>query len=79
MSGKNRNAAHFNPSKGKAGRNKGQKREGGAEALQNCLALLHSVPVSEPHSSLRIHAAKFNKTLSELETQETTSSEKQNG
>lgn len=55
MSGKNRKAVHFNLSKGK-GEEKGQKREGRAEALQNCLTLPHSVPVSEPQSSVRIHA-----------------------
>lgn len=56
-----------------------QKRDGGAEALQNCWALPHSVPASGPHWALRPQAAKFNKTISEVETQETTSSEKQNG
>lgn len=35
MSGKNRNAVHFNPSK---------RKGGGAEALQNCVVLPHSAP-----------------------------------
>lgn len=78
MSGKNRNAVHFTLAKGRE-EEQVQKSDGGAEALQNCWALPHSVPASRPHWALRPQAAKFNKTISELETQETTSSEKQNG
>lgn len=79
MSGKNRNAVHFNPAKGKRG-GAGSRR--GMEELTHFRTAGPCLIVSPPlghteHSEPQ--AAKFNKTISEPETQETTSSEKQNG
>lgn len=78
-SGKNRNAVHFNPSKRKGGGAgaRGEKEE--LKHFRTAWSYLTVPSLSGPHWEPGIQAAKFNKNMSEPETQERTSSEEQDG
>lgn len=78
MSGKNRNAVHFNPSKRKGG-GAGARGEEELKHFRTAWSYLTVPPLSGPHWVPGIQAAKFNKNISKLETQERTSSEEQDG